>query len=33
MDAIKDYNNSLDAASKKIANQLRVLIDANLKTA
>ncbi len=33
MDAIKDYNNSLDAASKKITNQLRTLIDANLKTA
>ena len=33
MDAIKEYNNSLDAASKKIANQLRTLIDANLKGA
>ena len=33
MDEIKNYNNSLDAASKKVANQLRTLIDANLKGA
>lgn len=33
MDAIKDYNNSLDAKSKKIANALRLTIDANLKGA
>ena len=33
MDAIREYNNSLDTASKKLANQLRTLIDANLKGA
>ncbi|MEY4559348.1 MAG: hypothetical protein RLZ82_363 [Actinomycetota bacterium] len=33
MDEIKSYNNALDAASKKIANQLREQIDATLKGA
>ena len=32
MDAIKEYNNSQDAASKTIANQLRAPIIANLKS-
>jgi hypothetical protein len=32
MDAISDYNNTLDVTSKKIANQLRTLIDGNLKS-
>ena len=33
MDEIKKYNNTLDAASKKIANELREQIDATLKGA